>query len=84
MTDENPMKRERIGGRAPPTCGIMRRISGQREIVPLKKRFVTARAVSKRNSYSGMGCWDPNGVALITDADDAAPDELQAMQGIVG
>lgn len=84
MTCEKPMKRERTGGRAPPTCGIIKRISGQRKMVPLKKRFVTARAVSKKNSYIGRGCWEASGVALITSGDDAVPDESQAMQGLVG
>jgi hypothetical protein len=48
------LKRSTSKGKGPPQCGRMNVMSGQREIVLDRKRFIAARVVSKRNSNMGL------------------------------
>jgi len=66
------------GGNAPPACGMMNVMSGQRASVPETKRLITARAVSKRYSNMGLG-YCVRGVALIVPWPSQA-----GMHGAVG
>ena len=51
----NAVNRSMIGGKAPPACGMMNVMFGQRAMVPEIKRLITERAVSNKNSHIGLG-----------------------------